>query len=323
MTKVAVLDDYQGVSTAMAGWEALGDRVEVTVFQDTITDRAALIERLRPFDIVCLMRERTPFKADLIEALPSLKLIVTTGKRNLSIDVAAAAARGIPVCGTSSSGYAAAELAFALIIGVARGIVAEGVSMRDGGWQVGLGRELHGATLGLIGLGRLGAMVAGYAKAFGMRMIAWSENLTSERCAEVGVEPAESLHALLAAADISSIHLVLSDRSRGLIDAAALAAMKPDGCLVNTSRGPIVDTAALLEALEDGRIEAAAIDVYDEEPLPADHALRRRTLIDSGKLLLTPHIGYVTRQNYAAMYSETCEDVAAWLDGAPIRVIAP
>lgn len=323
MTKVAVLDDYQGVSNELAGWDALGGRVEVTAFQDTITDSAALIDRLKPFDVVCLMRERTPFKADLIEALPNLKLIVTTGKRNASIDVKAAAARGIPVCGTSSSGYAAAELTFALIIGLARGLVAEGLSMRDGGWQVGLGRELNGATLGVIGLGRLGGMVAGYAKAFGMNVVAWSQNLTEARCAEIGAERAESLHALLGAADISTIHLVLSDRSRGLIDSAALAAMRPDGCLVNTSRGPIVDSAALLEALEAGRIEGAAIDVYDTEPLPTDHALRSRKLIDSGKLLLTPHVGYVTRENYAAMYSETRENVAAWLDSAPIRVIQP
>ena len=304
----------------MADWSRLDG--EVSVFRDTISG-PALVERLKPFDVVCLMRERTPFPAELIAALPNLRLIVTTGHRNLSIDVAAANARGVPVCGTESRAPSTAQLAMTLILAASRGLVREAVSMRDGGWQAGLGRDLHGLTLGIIGLGRQGAQVAALARAFGMEILAWSANLTEARCAEVGVRRAPTLNALLEAADVASIHLVLSERSRGLIGAPELARMKPDALLVNTSRGPIVDWRALLDGLRAGRPGAAAIDVYDEEPLPADHALRDRPLIDAGKLLLTPHIGYVSRQNYGVFYRQTLEAVEAWARGAPVREIKP
>ncbi|MEO1328791.1 MAG: D-2-hydroxyacid dehydrogenase family protein [Pseudomonadota bacterium] len=314
--KIAVLDDYLGVARELADWDALD--AEVVVFSDTIGGEA-LVERLAPFDVVCLMRERTPFPAALIDALPALKLIVTSGLRNLSIDVAAAAARGIPVCGTESRGPATAQLAMGLILAATRGLFAETTSVREGGWQHRLGRDLDGLTLGLIGLGKLGAAVSRLARPFGMRMVAWSRNLDDARAAEVGVERAESLAALLGQADVASIHLVLSDQTRGLIDAEALAAMKPDAALVNTSRGPIVDTEALLAALRAGRLGAAALDVFDKEPLPVDHPLRDRALMDAGKLILTPHIGYGSRQTYQVFYRQTVEAIAAWKAGAPIR----
>lgn len=318
--KIAVLDDYLGAARISADWDSLN--AEVTVFSDTVGGDA-LLERLRPFDVVCLMRERTPFPAAVIDALPALKLIVTSGKRNLSIDVAAAHARGIPVCGTESRAPATAQHAMTLILAAARGLVAEALSMRDGGWQRALGRDLDGLTLGLIGLGRLGEAVSTLARPFGLRMIAWSANLTDDRCADVGVERAPTLRALLSEADVASIHLVLSDRSRGLIDADALAAMRPDGVLVNTSRGPIIDDAALLAALRAGRLGAAALDVFDDEPLTKDHPLRDRALIDAGRLILTPHIGYGSRQTYALFYRQTVDAVAAWMAGEPIRVLKP
>ncbi len=318
--KIAVLDDYQGVARELADWSRIDG--EVQVFRDTISG-PALVERLKPFDVVCLMRERTPFRADLIAALPNLRLIVTTGHRNQSIDVAAAAARGIPVCGTEGRAHTTAQLAMTMILAASRGIAREAISMRDGGWQAGLGRDLHGLTLGVIGLGRLGARVAELARPFGMEILAWSANLTDARCAEVGARRAPSLTALLEEADVATIHLVLSDRTRGLIGAPELAHMKPDALLVNTSRGPIVEWRALLDALRAGRPGAAAIDVYDEEPLPPNDALRDRALIDAGKLLLTPHIGYVGRQNYAVFYRQTVEAIEAWAQGAPIREIKP
>jgi phosphoglycerate dehydrogenase-like enzyme len=318
--RVAVLDDYQGVALAMADWSRLD--AEVSAFGDTVA-RDALIERLAPFEVVCLMRERTPFPAEVIAALPKLRLIVTTGMRNASIDVAAAAARGIVVCGTESRAPATAQLAMSLILAASRGLMREASSMRDGGWQAGLGRDLHGLTLGVIGLGRLGGQVAALARPFGMEIVAWSANLTDARCAEAGARRLPSLAVLLETADIATIHMVLSDRTRGLIGAAELARMKPDALLVNTSRGPIVDYAALVDALRAGRPGAAAIDVYDEEPLAPDHPLRDRTLIDAGRLLLTPHIGYVSRQTYALFYSQTVEAIGAWAAGAPIRVLRP
>jgi phosphoglycerate dehydrogenase-like enzyme len=316
--KIAVLDDYQDVALSLAGWDALG--AEITAFRDTI-DGPALIARLAPFDVICLMRERTPFPAGLIDALPRLRLIVTTGMRNASIDLAAAAARGVTVCGTESRAPATAQLAMTLILSASRRIVPEAVAMRDGGWQIGLGRDLDGLTLGLIGLGRLGAQVAALARPFGMNLLAWSANLTEERCAEVGARRSESLDALLAEADVASIHLVLSARTEGLIGARELAAMKPDALLVNTSRGSIVDWRALLEALRAGRPAAAALDVFVEEPLAPDHPLRDRALIDAGRLLLTPHIGYVSRQTYALFYGQMVEVIAAWQRAAPIREI--
>ncbi|MEL6769405.1 MAG: D-2-hydroxyacid dehydrogenase family protein [Pseudomonadota bacterium] len=318
--RIAVLDDYQGVALDLADWSELeAEGAEITVFDDTIGGDA-LIERLQPFEVVCLMRERTPFPAAVIGALPKLRLIVTTGARNLSIDTAAARARGITVSGTASRGPTTSQFTMALILAATRRILPEGNAMAEGGWQRGLGRDLDGLTLGLIGLGRLGAQVAALARPFGVNLIAWSENLTDERCGEVGgVRRMESLAALMAEADIASIHLLLSDRTRGLIGADALARMKPDALLVNTSRGPIVDWRALLDALHAGRPGMAAVDVYDGEPLPADHPLRDRALIDAGRLLLTPHTGYVSEQTYRTFYRETVEAIEAWHAGRPIR----
>jgi len=318
MVKIAVLDDYHGLAATMADWAPPID--DVTVFADTITG-PGLVERLRPFDVICLMRERTPLPADLIDALPNLKLIVTTGMRNASVDMAAAKARGIPVCGTASRGAATSQLAMTLILAAMRGLYVEAASMRAGGWQAAVGRDLDGLTLGLIGLGKQGEAVAKLARPFGMKLIAWSANLTDARCAEVGVTRAESLGALLAEADVASVHVMLSERTRGLIGAAELAGMKPDSLVVNTSRGPIVDSAALLAALHAGRPGMAALDVYDDEPLPANHSMRDKGLIDAGRLLLTPHIGYGSKQTYQGMYAQTSECVRAWVEGAPVRVL--
>jgi phosphoglycerate dehydrogenase-like enzyme len=316
--RIAILDDYQGVALGLADWESLD--AQVTAFRDTLVG-PALIEQLRPFDVLCLMRERTPMPAEVIAALPNLRLIVTTGRRNAAIDVAAAAARGIVVCGTESRAAATAQMAMTMILAASRGLVREAVSMRDGGWQAGLGRDLDGLTLGVIGLGRLGAEVTRLARPFGMEVLAWSANLTEVRCAELGVERAASLDELLARADVATIHLVLSERTHGLIGGAELAQMKPDAVLVNTSRGPIVDDTALLAALRSGRPGCAAIDVYAEEPLEPDDPLRARDLIDAGKLLLTPHIGYVSRQTYELFYRQTVEAIEAWAKGEPIREI--
>ena len=315
--RVAVLDDYQGVAMALGDWQRLAGRADIEVFREHIADPAALVERLRPFEVVCLMRERTPFPRAIVEALPNLKLIVTTGLKNDSIDVAAATERGILVCGTHSAAHPAAELSFGLILALARLIVSESRSVAEGGWQVGLGRDLKGATLGIVGLGRLGGLVAGYGKAFGMEVIAWSQNLTDARAAEAGAHRVEKA-ALFAEADFVTIHLKLSERTRGIVGAAEIARMKRDACLVNTSRGPIVDTAALVAALEEGRIAGAALDVFDEEPLAPDDPLRSLP-----NLLLTPHVGYVTRENYRTFYGETVEAIAAWLDGSPVRAINP
>jgi len=315
--RIAVLDDYQDVARRFADWETLPRDCRVTVFRDTVTDHDALAERLAPFDIVCLMRERTPFPASLIAKLPSLKLIVTTGKRNDAIDAAAAARQGVTVCGTASPSNATPELALALIMAQARRLIPENLSMRAGGWQIGIGRDLCGATLGIVGLGRLGGQVAGYARALGMRIVAWSHNLTEQRCAEVGGVTRVSKDELLSSADFVTIHLRLSERTEGLIGARELALMQPDAYLVNTSRGPIVDWEALLAALQAGRPAGAALDVYDNEPLPPTHPLRA-----DGRLLLTPHIGYVTRETYEVFYGETLAAIKAFLDGEPIRVIA-
>lgn len=318
--KIAVLDDYQGVAPDLADWDGLD--ADITFFSDTI-DGPALVERLRPFDVICLMRERTPMPEALIEALPALKLLVTTGMRNASIDLDAAARRGIPVCGTGGRVPTTAQLAMALTLAATRGLVSEAIAMRDGGWQRGVGRDLDGLTLGLVGLGKQGAQMAALARPFGMRLAAWSENLTQERCDALDVTRAPSLDALLAQSDVVSIHVVLSRRTRGLISADAVARMKPDAVLVNTSRGPIVDVDAVLDALRSGRLGAAALDVFDAEPLPAESPLRDRALIDSGRLILTPHIGYVSRQTLEIFYRETVEAIAAWKAGAPVRMLTP
>ncbi len=318
--RIAVLDDYQHVALDLGDWARLGS--EVCVF-DRPLPAIELPEILAPFDVVCLMRERTPFTAALIGALPRLRLIVTTGPRNLAIDVAAAAANGVTVCGTRSRKPATAQHAMTLILAATRGLVGEALSVRDGGWQRGLGRDLDGLTLGLLGLGKVGERVAALAKPFGMEIVAWSRNLMAARCADAGVRGAASLDDLLRAADVVSVHLVLSARTCGLIDTPQLACMKPDTVLVNTSRGPIVNTTAVLDALRGGRLGAAALDVFDEEPLRPDDPLRDRSLIDDGRLILTPHIGYISRQTYELFYSETVEAIEAWKRGRPIRVIEP
>ncbi|QFS82739.1 Glycerate dehydrogenase [Roseivivax sp. THAF40] len=315
--KLAVLDDYHDYARRFADF---GPDCDVTVFRDPIAPEA-LAETLAPFDALCVMRERTPLPASLIEALPNLRLIVTTGMRNLSIDSAAAKARGITLCGTASRTPATTQLAMTLILMATRNILPNLAAVNAGGWQADAGRDLDGLTLGLIGLGRLGALMAQMARPFGMKIIAWSENLTPERCAEVGVRHAESLDALLSQADVASIHLVLSERTRGLIGAAELAAMKPDAVLVNTSRGPIVDEAAIVPALRAGTPGCVALDVFDTEPLPADHVLRDSALIEAGRLILSPHIGYGALQTFQIMYEEAGEDVRAYLAGDPVRVI--
>ncbi len=308
MTHVAVLDDYQGVALRLADWTPVVSRAQVDVFNDHLADPAAVALRLRPYDVVCVMRERTPLRRELIEQLPNLKLIASTGPRNASIDLKAAAARGIQVVHTGYSSSPTVELTWALLLASARHITQESASLRAGGWQHTLGDDLANKTLGIIGLGHVGSLVAKVALAFGMKVIAWSQNLTAEKAAAAGAVLVGK-EQLLQAADFVSIHLVLSARTTGLIGAAELALMKPTARLVNTSRGPIVVEAALTEALAAGRLAGAAIDVYDIEPLPADHPYRK---ID--KLLATPHIGYVSRGLYETFYRDTVANIVAWLD---------
>jgi D-3-phosphoglycerate dehydrogenase len=314
--RCAVLDDYQNVALSMADWGPLAGAVDVTVFNERLGDAARVVAALQDFDIVCVMRERTPLPRAIIEALPKLKLIVTTSMRNASIDTKAAAARGIPVCGTRAGPYHTAELAFALILDLARSISFENARMKAGApWQTTLGRELHGSTLGILGLGKLGSQVAGFGRAFGMRVLAWSPNLTPDK-AQAGGAAYASKEELLAQSDFVSIHLVLGERSRGLIGAAELARMRPTAYLVNTSRGPIVQEAALLDALRQGTIAGAGLDVFDVEPLPQDHPLRALP-----NVVLTPHLGYVTEQMYRIFYGDTVEDIRSWLDGKALRVV--
>jgi phosphoglycerate dehydrogenase-like enzyme len=317
MHRIAVLDDYQYVAEEFTDWSAVAEPVEVVEFHDHIADDDALVARLQPFDVVIAMRERTPFPRRVLEGLPNLKLLVTTGARNASIDVAAANEYGVTVCGTGAHAPGTAELTWGLILAVARNIPAEDAAVRSGGWQHTMGMDLAGATLGVIGLGRLGERVARIGQAFGMDVIAWSQNLTEERAAQVGVRRVEK-DELLGTADVVTIHLQLSDRTRGLIGTPELRRMKITSILVNTSRGPIVDEEALVEALRLGRIRGAGLDVFDQEPLPAVHPLR-----EVRRAVLTPHLGYVTWKTYFVFYRDAVEDVAAFLAGAPVRVITP
>lgn len=320
MTKalsIAVLDDYQGVAAGAADWSSLAD-ARAVFFRDHVADREQLVARLLPFDIVVAMRERTAFDAETIGCLPNLKMIATVGKWNAAIDMEAAKRRGVVVSGTEGGGpYGPAALTWALVLAITRHIVAEVNSVRAGGWQVGVGVDLEGKTLGLLGLGNLGSVIAGYGVAFGMRCIAWSQNLTAEKAQAVGVE-AVSKDELFRRADVLSVHLKLSDRSRGLVGAREIALMKPSAYLVNTSRGPIVDEAALVTALQSRRIAGAALDVFDPEPLAQDHPFRSLP-----NVLATPHVGYVTENTYAMAYRQMVEDIAAWRAGAPIRVLNP
>ncbi|MBD1587300.1 D-2-hydroxyacid dehydrogenase family protein [Pseudomonas typographi] len=314
--RIAVIDDWQDVAQDVVDWAPLARLGQVDFLHDYPADSATLAQRLAPYSVICVMRERTLFDAELLNALPRLKLLVTGGMRNAALDLAVAAARGITVCGTDSYKHAAPELTWTLLMALNRKLLAEVLSLQTGGWQIGIGGDLHGRTLGLLGLGSIGQKVAGYAQAFGMRVIAWSPNLTAEVAAKVGVERVEK-QALFEQADLLSVHLVLGERSRGLVDAQALGWMKRGALLVNTSRGPIVDEAALIEALHEGRLGGAALDVFDQEPLPAGHPLR--TLPN---VLATPHIGYVTENNYRVFYSQMIENILAWHEGQAIRVLA-
>jgi len=315
--RIVLLDDYQGVALDYGGWDRVPDEWQVVALEQHIDDADALVEALADAEIVVAMRERTPFGAAILDRLPDLKLLITTGRANASIDVAAARRNGMVVCGTASKIPPTAELSWGLILALLRSIPAEDAGMRKGGWQRTIGGDLDGATLGLVGLGRLGTRMARIGKAFGMEVLAWSQNLDPEAAREAGAEPVEKL-ALFERADVVSVHYQLSERSRGLVGAAEIGAMKPSAYLVNTSRGPLVDTDALVAALEGGAIAGAGIDVYDTEPLPADHPLR-----SAPRTVLTPHLGYVTEDTYDTFFGDAVEDVLAYLDGAPVRVIEP
>ncbi len=316
MSLITVLDDYQSVALTSADWSEVQAAHTVEVVTDHIADPTELVRRLADSDIVVAMRERTPFRADVLEALPALQLLVTTGMANASIDLTAAARQGITVCGTGGSGNAMPELTIGMMIALTRNFAQEDAAVRAGGWQHTIGPGLAGSTLGIVGLGRLGVPVANLAHALGMDVVAWSPNLTQERADPHGVR-AVGKHELFETADVITIHMPLSDASRGLIGAADLALMKPSAYLINTSRGPIVDEAALLDVLRTGRIAGAGLDVYDIEPLPSDHPLRSMP-----KTLLLPHIGYVTSDNYRTFYRHVVEDIVAYTAGTPIRVLA-
>jgi phosphoglycerate dehydrogenase-like enzyme len=312
------LDDYEAAATAFADWAPVSNRVAVRTLRERVSDEAQLARVLQADEIVVIMRERTAFPESLFDRLPRLRLLVTTGFRNASIDMSAAARHGVTVCGTASGSRPPAELTWALILGLARNLVAESVALRSGGqWPNAIGTDLAGATLGLLGLGRIGLDVARVGLAFGMHVRAWSQNLTPEHAGAHGVHHARSMHDLLAASDFVSIHLVLGGRTRGLVDRAALESMRPSAYLINTARAAIVDQAALLDVLQRGAIAGAGLDVFDLEPLPAAHPFR--TLPN---VLATPHLGYVTRSNYAAYFTQVVEDIQAYLLGRPMRVLA-
>ncbi|WIX78152.1 D-2-hydroxyacid dehydrogenase family protein [Amycolatopsis carbonis] len=311
--KIAILDDYQNVALTYADWDSLG--AEIEVFTEAFTDADDVVRKLAGFDVAVAMRERTRFPAEVLDRLPDLRLLVSTGRRNAAIDVAAAKRNGVVVSATGYLGPPTLEHTWALILAAARNLPADVRSMQEGGWQVGVGTVLSGKTLGLLGLGRLGSASARIGQAFGMETIAWSPNLTPEKAAEHGVA-AVSKDELFERSDVLSVHVVLSERSRGLVGVGELGRMKPTALLVNTSRGPIVDEAALLDALRSRRIAAAALDVYDVEPLPTDHPVRG---LDN--VILTPHVGYVSRETYEIFYRDAVEDIAAFRAGEPIRVM--
>lgn len=317
VTRVALLDDYQGVALSMADWKSLPKDTEVAVFQDHLADHDGLAARLANFDIIMALRERTPFPRSLLERLPKLKLLITAGMRNASIDMKAAAERGVLVSGTAGLPYPTAELAWGLILSLARRIPAEDRATREGRWQTSVGLGLNGKTLGVLGLGTLGSRAARVGRAFEMEVLAWSQNLTAERAALEGVTLVPK-DELLARSDFVSIHLVLGERTRGLIGTRELRLMKRSAYLVNTSRGPIVDEAALIRALQDGTIAGAGLDVFDEEPLPPDHPFRRLP-----NIVITPHLGYVTEETYRIFYGQALEDIKAYLGGTPLRVLRP
>ncbi len=318
MTRIAILDDYQNVALDFADWNSLAEGCTVTVFNEHLgTDEAAIADTLAEFDVICLMRERTPFPDSLIARLPDLKLLVTSGMVNASVNTDALVARNIPFCGAPAPGHATAELVWALILAHARNLGTEFANMTAGRWQTTLGRGLKGLRLGVIGLGKQGSQVAAFGLAFGMDVVAWSRNLTDQRAAEVGVAKV-SKEELLKTSDVITIHLRLGERSQGLIGADELAMMKSDALLVNTSRGPIIDEDALVAALESRSIGGAVLDVYDVEPLPADHRLRSNL----PGLLLSPHLGYVSLESYRAFYTGFVEIIRGFLEGeAPNRIV--
>ena len=316
MVKAAILDDYQNVALKLADWSPVAKDVEVKVFNAPIGDDNAVIKALQGFAIVNMMRERTPFNRKVIEGLPDLKLLITTGARNNSIDLKAAAERGVTVCGTGGFGNPTAAIAVGLMLELTRHIGFENARMKSGApWQITIGQDVEGMTLGVLGLGKLGKRVAGVAKALGMKVIAWSQNLTPEMAKEAGAEYVTK-EELFAKSDIVSIHVVLSDRSRGLVGAKELGLMKKTAYLVNTARAPIVDGKALMAALQSKSIAGAGLDVFEVEPLPLDHPFRKMD-----NVVLTPHLGYVSEQNYRKQYPDVVEDIRAWLDGKPVRVV--
>ena len=311
--RVAVLDDYQHVAASMADWSRLDG--DVVCFADHVSDPDALVRRLAGFEVLVAMRERTAFPRSVLSRLPDLRLLVTTGPFNASIDVDAAHELGLTVCGTGGALHNTAELTWALILAVARGLPAEDALVRAGGWQRGVGRTLHGSTLSVLGLGNLGSIVAQLGLAFGMNVIAWSANLTDERCAQVGVTRVER-DELFRRADVLTIHLKLSDRTHRLVGALELGLLRASAVLINTSRGPIVDELALADALGRGDLAGAGLDAYTTEPLPLDHPLRR-----APNTVLSPHLGYVTDDCYRIFYGDAVDDIVAWQAGKPVRVI--
>ncbi|UFN47106.1 D-2-hydroxyacid dehydrogenase family protein [Roseomonas sp. OT10] len=319
MIRCVVLDDYQDAARRMADWSALADQVSLEVLRDHL-DPDAMAEALQGAAVVVAMRERSRFDAATLARLPALRLLVTTGMRNAAIDLAAAGAQGVVVCGTGSAGAPTPELAWGLLMALARSIPREDANFHAGGtpWQSSLGIDLAGKTLGIVGLGKVGQRMARYAAAFEMRVLAWSRNLTDAHAAAHGAERAASLDELLRRADMVTLHMVLGPETHGLIGARELGLMQPTALLVNTSRGPLVDWRALAEALRSGRIAGAALDVFDEEPLPPGHPLRGLP-----NLVATPHLGYVSEANYRRFFADAVEDIAAWLQGAPLRVLSP
>jgi D-3-phosphoglycerate dehydrogenase len=312
--RCAILDDYQNVALKLADWSSLGDRIDITVFDKPFASAEEAAGALQDFEIICAMRERTPFPRAMFEALPQLKLLITSGMRNAAIDFEAAKAHDVVVCGTAMVGNPTAGIAIGLMLELTRKIGFENARMKAGApWQVTLGEDVEGKTLGVIGLGKLGTRVAKIARALGMKTIAWSTNLTPEDCEKAGVTYATK-EELFASADVITVHVVLGDRSRGLVSRADLARMKPTAYLINTARGPIVDEDALLETLQAGKIAGAGLDTYSVEPLPLDSPLRK---LDN--VVITPHLGYVSAENYKRIYAETIEGIGGWLNGEPVR----
>ncbi|BCW51699.1 D-2-hydroxyacid dehydrogenase family protein [Arthrobacter sp. StoSoilB13] len=314
--RLAIIDDYQQVASDYAPWDSLlDDGVKVSVFSAPFVSEEQAVAALAPFDMIVAMRERTRFPRRVLESLTNLKLLVTTGMANAAIDLEAASERGILVCGTGGSPAAAPEMTWALLLAFARNLVVEENSLRAGDWQTAVGFELEGKTLGIVGLGKIGKRIAGYARAFGMDVLAWSQNLTAEAAEAAGARRVGK-EELFRESDVVTLHLRLSERTEGIVGEEELRLLGPEGVLVNTARGPLVDEAALIRALEEGWIRGAAMDVFDEEPLPAGHAL-----LHSSRTVLSPHIGYVTHESYRQFYGGAFEDVKGWLEGSPVRAL--